>query len=97
MSDVSRDGEPELKRGPAGGSIQQQNQYEIRTTPVPAGARGYDWAQFFNSRFTGQRPITGYHDGRDKATIYCWPDDESKLVGTVDAAIKYANEKALKG
>lgn len=36
---VSRVGEPVLKRGPSGSSLKQQNQYEIRTTPLPLAPR----------------------------------------------------------
>jgi hypothetical protein len=95
---VSRDGEPELIRGPQSGSIQLQNQYRIRTTQIPGGAYGLDWLGYFNSQFTGQRPITGYHNGRG-AIVECSPDDASKLIEMVDAAIEYANDrvKALKG
>jgi hypothetical protein len=96
---VSRDGEPELIRGPQSGSVKLKNQYELRTAPVPAGADGYNWVQFFNSqftgprsRFTGPRPISGYHDG-NKIIVECWPDDASELIETVDAAIEYANER----
>jgi hypothetical protein len=98
MSDVARDGEPELIRGQQQGLIPQPNQYRIRTTQIPDGAYGRDWLGFFNSQFTGQRPIRGYHDGKN-AIVECSPDDESNLNETVDAAIEYANErvKALKG
>lgn len=50
---VSRDGEPVLKRGPAVGSVKRQNQYEIRTTPLPAGPRGVNWCGYFNSQLNG--------------------------------------------
>jgi hypothetical protein len=43
MSIVSRDGEPELKRGPTPDSLKRQNEYWVRTTPVPPGDNGIDW------------------------------------------------------
>ena len=89
---VSRDGEPVLKRGPSAGSVKQQNQYTIGTTPIPAGAYGVDWLGLFNSRFTGQTLIPGMHDG-SKITVDCWPDDEAEMVEKVDSAIEYANER----
>ncbi|WP_407688039.1 hypothetical protein [Mycobacterium sp. HUMS_1102779] len=89
---VSRDGEPVLVRGPLSGSLQMANKYEIRTTPIPAGHHGTNWLGYFNSQFTGQKAITGYHDGH-KITIECWPDDEPRLIETVDAAIEHANER----
>ncbi len=89
---VSRDGEPVLKRGPSTGSARQQNEYTVRTTPIPAGAYGVDWLGSFNSRFTGQTSIPGLHDG-SKMTVYCWPDDEPNLFEKVDSAIEYANER----
>ena len=52
-SNVSRDGDPLLKRGPQVGSAQLQNQYEIRTTPLPTGPKGADWLGCFNSRLRG--------------------------------------------
>lgn len=90
--DIQRVGEPVLIRGPLPGSVKLQNKYEIRTTPLPGGAHGLDWCGCFNSQFTGPRPIPGFHDG-NKITVECWPDDEPKLVETVDAAIDYANEQ----
>jgi hypothetical protein len=93
---VSRDGDPELIRGPQTVSGKLPNKYRIRTTlrttQIPAGADGYNWVQFFNAQFTGPRKITGYHDG-ESAIVECWPDDASKLIETVDAAIEYANER----
>jgi hypothetical protein len=90
---VSRDGEPKLIQGQLPGSAKLQNEYEIRTTPVPVGATGYDWAQFFNSQFTGQKAISGHHDGRNKITVYCWPDDQPNLIEKVDSALGYANDR----
>jgi hypothetical protein len=90
---VSRDGEPVLIRGPRRDSVQMQNQYEIRTTPLPAGARGADWRGYFSSRFTGPGRFHGWHDGNNKITIECWPDDYSEMIEKVDSAIQYANEK----
>jgi hypothetical protein len=97
MSDVSRDGEPRLIRGPHLGSLQRPNEYEIRTTPIPAGAHGANWLGYFNSRFTGPRPFRGLHDG-NKITIECSPDDAPQLIETIDEAIEHANEqvKALR-
>ena len=53
---VSRYGEPELTRGQLPGSLKQPNEYKIRTTPVPAGAHGCDWIQFFNSYSSRRSP-----------------------------------------
>ena len=64
--------------------------YEIRTTPLPAGALGDDWRGYFNSRFTGPRRFRGQHDG-NKITIECSADDAPQLIETIDAAIEYAN------
>jgi hypothetical protein len=89
---VSRDGEPLLTRGPSADSVNQQNEYTIRTTRLPAGPYGDDWRQLFNSRFTGHTPIPGWHDG-NKITVYCWPDDEPNLIEKVDSAIGFANEQ----
>ncbi|GBE65990.1 hypothetical protein MFM001_24520 [Mycobacterium sp. MFM001] len=88
---VSRDGEPELVRGPQPGSAKRPNEYQIRTTPVPAGAHGADWLGLFNSQLAGP-PFTAYHDG-NKIIVECRPDDEPTLVETVDAAIEHANER----
>jgi hypothetical protein len=88
--EVSRDGEPELIRGPQQGSVKLPNQYRIRTTQIPGGTYGVDWLGFFNSQFTGPRNITGHHDGKI-AIVECGPDYASKLIETVDAAIEYAN------
>jgi hypothetical protein len=90
---VSRDGEAKLIRGPQTGSLQRPNEYEIRTTPLPPGAHGADWRGCFNSQFTGPRRFRGYHDGINKITVECSPDDEPQLIETVDAAIAYANER----
>jgi hypothetical protein len=90
---VSRTGEPQLKRGPGPGpaSAQWPNKYWIRTTPLPAGARGYDWLQLFNSQLL-RPPFSGYHDG-NKIDVKCWPDDEPRLTVAIDSAIEYANER----
>jgi hypothetical protein len=88
---ISRDGEPVLKRGPAVGSVNRQNQYEIRTTPLPAGPRGANWCGYFNSQLKGGQ-FLAQHDGT-KIVAECWPDDEPSLTAVVDAAIEYANEK----
>lgn len=92
---VLRDGEPELVRGPQKGSVQRPNEYEIRTTALPSGAKGVDWLGYFNSRFTGYGPFRGLHDG-SKITIECSEDDAPQLIETVDEAIEYANEKVRK-
>ena len=89
---VSRDGEPELVRGPQSGSMKLQNQYRIRTTPAPDVAAGVDWLGFFNSRLSHSTRFSGYHDG-SMVIVECWPDDEPGLTETVDAAIEYANEQ----
>jgi hypothetical protein len=91
MSDVSRLGEPKLIRGPHLGSLQRPNEYEIRTTPLPAGALGVDWRGYFNSQFTGPRRFRGLHDG-NKITMECSADDAPQLIEAVDSAIEYANE-----
>jgi hypothetical protein len=89
---VSRDGErPELRRGPIPGAVKRQNEYLIRTTPVPGGTDRYDWVQFFNSHLSNG-PITGYHDG-NKIIVECSPDDEPQLIEKVDSAIQYANQR----
>ena len=88
---VSRDGQPELIRGPLHGSVQMQNMYRIGTTPLPGGEQGMDWIGFFNSQTSGP-PICGRHDG-NAITVECWPADEPSLVARIDAAIDYANEK----
>lgn len=88
---ISRVGEPELVRGPLPGSLQQPNEYTIRTTPVPGGPHGYDWCMYFNSQLN-KPPFTAIHDGK-KITVYCSPDDEPKLTEAVDAAIEYANQR----
>lgn len=87
---VSRVGEPVLKRGPSGSSLKQQNQYEIRTTPLPPGPKSANWLGCFNSRLTGGQ-FLAIHDG-SKIVAECWPDDEPNLTAVVDAAIEYANE-----
>ena len=87
---VSRDGEPELIRGPQQGSVELPNQYRIRTTQIPGGKYGVDWLMFFNSQFTGPRKIPGHHDG-NSAIVECSSDYASNLIETVDAAIEYAN------
>jgi hypothetical protein len=89
---VSRDGEPLLTHGPSIDAVTQQNEYKIRTTPLPGGPYGDDWRGLFNSRFTGHTPIPGWHDG-NKITAYCWPDDELNLIEKVDSAIEYANQE----
>jgi hypothetical protein len=88
---VSRIGEPQLKRGPGPGPGQRPNKYWIRTTPIPAGARRYDWLQLFNSQVL-LPPFSGYHDG-NKINVECWPDDEPRLTEAIDSAIEYANER----
>lgn len=88
---VSRDGEHRLVDGPLSGSVQKPNEYGMRTTPIPPGESGIDWLGYFNSQLTGL-PFSGYHGG-DKITVDCWPDNELRLVDTVDAAIEYANEQ----
>jgi hypothetical protein len=88
---ASRDGEPELIRGQLPGSVQLPNKYNIRTTPVPAGACRRDWIGFFNSKLS-QSSVSGYHDGNAINVEYD-PGDESKVIEMVDAAIEYANER----
>jgi hypothetical protein len=88
VTEVSRDGDPVLIRGPQSGSLHRPNQYEVRTTPIPGEA----WRGYFNSRFTGQVRFRGQHDGT-KITIECSADDASKLTEVIDAAIEYANGK----
>ena len=90
MTNVSRDGEPELIRGSQPGSLQRPNEYEIRTTPIPAGPLGVDWLGYFNSQLTGQRPVRGLHDG-SKIIVECSPEDETGLIEAIDSAIEYAN------
>ena len=92
---VSRDGEPQLVRGPLPGSVQRPNEYKIRTTPIPAGALGQDWLGYFNSKLS-QSSVSGYHD-RMEITVEYYPDDESKVIETVDATIEYANEQLRPG
>jgi|SRR5271155_3683423 len=89
---ISRVGEPVLKRGPASGSAQQQNRYEIHTTPLPAGPRGANWRGYFNDQLKGG-VFLAEHDGVSKIIAECWPDDAPRLTEVVDAAIGYANEK----
>jgi hypothetical protein len=89
---ISRVGEPELISRGDHGSVQEQNVYHVHTSQLPGGPDGYNWAMLFGSQFTGQRRISGHHDGISKAVIYCWPDDVPKLTETVDAAIEYANK-----
>lgn len=91
MSIISRDGEPELRRGPTPGSRKQPNEYWIRITPVPPGDNGIDWLGHFNSQLS-QPPFSGYHDG-NKIIVECWPDDEPNLIEMVDSAIEYADER----
>jgi hypothetical protein len=88
---ASRDGEPVLVFEQPPGSLQLQNKYKIRTKRVPAGAYGANWRGFFNSKVS-QPPISGYHKG-NQITVDCNPDDESRLIETVDAAIQYANDQ----
>ena len=92
MSKVSRDGQPELKRGPTPGSLKLLSEYQIRTTRVPAGAGGYDWVQFVNSRLS-RGPITGRHDGRNTIIAQCRPKDAPELIEAVDSAVEYANQR----
>ena len=84
---VSRVGDPRLVRGPSVGSVKQQNQYEIRTTPLPSGPKGTNWRGYFNSQLTGGQ-FLAQHNGT-KIVAECWPVDEPNLA----AAIDYANEK----
>ena len=88
---VVRDGEPVLTRGPSHGSVKQPNEYKIHTTPVPDEAHGVDWLGVFNSQL-GRPPFSGYHNGTE-IIVECWPQDEPRLVETVDAAIECANER----
>jgi hypothetical protein len=93
---ISRDGEPVLKRGPGGGSLTQQNRYEIRTTPaLPANPRGYNWAMFFGKHHKGGRFLLE-HNHVDKITAECSPDDEPHLIEVVDATIEKANDEEAK-
>ena len=92
---VSRDGQPELIRGQLPGSVRLQNKYKIRTTPIPAGACRRDWIGFFNSKLS-QSSVSGNHDGNE-ILVECHPDAEPKLIETVDAAIRYANERLTAG
>jgi hypothetical protein len=94
MIAVSRDGEPELKLGPFSGSLKRPSEYWISTTPVPPGDDGVVWLGVFNSLLGSQPPFAGYHDG-SKIIVECWPDDEPKLVETVDADIEHANKRLL--
>jgi len=89
---ISRNGEPVLKRGPDVGSVKRQNQYEIHTTPLPAGPRGTNWRGFFGKQLSGGR-FLAEHDGISRIVAECWPDDEPDLTEVVDAAIKKANEE----
>jgi|GEM_PF-2131573 len=92
---VSRDGQPELIHGQLPGSGEQPNEYKIHTTPVPGGPHGEDWFGYFNSQLNG--PLTASHDGINKITVFCSPDDEPNLTQAVDAAIEYANERLRAG
>lgn len=89
---ISRVGEPILTRGPSVGSAQQQNQYEIHTTPLPAGPRGANWRGYFNDQLKGG-VFLAEHDGISRIVAECWPDDEPGLTEVVDAAIEKANEE----
>lgn len=89
---ISRVGEPTVVRGPSTGSAQQQNRYEIRTTPLPAGPRGYNWAMHFGKQHRGGRFLLE-HSHVNKIIAECSPDDEPQLIEVVDAAIKKANEE----
>jgi hypothetical protein len=51
---ISRNGELVLKRGPDVGSAKRQNQYEIKTTPLPAGPRGANWRRYFGKQLPGR-------------------------------------------
>jgi hypothetical protein len=90
-TEVKRDGEPVFVRGPVGRSVTMPNEYELRTTPLPAGAHGVDWRLLFNDQLQSP-PITAYHEG-NKITVACHPDHEPEWLEKVDAAIKYANER----
>src|SRR5271168_2889393 len=92
---VSRDGEPQLIRGPLPGSGQRPNRYKLRTTAVPAGALGHDWLGYFNSKLS-QSSVSWYYDRMEISFEYN-PDDESKVIETVDATIEYANEQLRPG
>ena len=89
---ILRIGDPVLKRGPAVGSAKQQNQYEIHTTPLPAGPRGKNWVMCFGKQLPGGR-FLAQHNGTNKIVAECWPDDEPELTEAVDAAIERANEE----
>lgn len=89
---VSRDGEPVLKRGPSGSSLDQQNQYEIRTTPLPPDPQRTNWRLCFNERLRGGQ-FLAIHDGISTIVAECYPADEPNLAAVVDAAIEYANKR----
>jgi hypothetical protein len=89
---ISRIGEPVLKRGQDDSSADLQNQYEIRTTLLPAWPRGTNWRGYFNKQLPGGR-FLAQHDGVDKIVAECWPLDEPQLTEVVDAAIGHANKE----
>ena len=90
-TEVKRNGEPVSISGGDHGSVRTPSEYEIRTTQLPAGAHGVDWRGLFNDQLKG--PLVAFHDGAEKITVYCEPDDEPKWLERVDAAIAHANKR----
>lgn len=91
---ILRVGEPKLRPGSGAyqsPSLKVQKEYEIETTKLPEWPRGENWLKYFNAQLCGD-PFRAEHDGIDKITVWCHPDEHPDWLERVDAEIMKANE-----
>ena len=92
---IVRVGEPRLLASPSAAyespSLKMQKDYGIETTPLPERPRGKNRQDCFNDQLRGD-PFLAEHNGGNKITVQCHPDECPDWLARVDAAIAKANE-----